>query len=178
MHPFCVSSTRSLSTPRPQVTPLNGNEQEGGLIDESSQLGFNHVDFPVPSHGSKINTEDPRRYLIARERSRAIHGRPRRLSSHRLPLEIIPSDMEVVNTSQNLKVRHLDIKQKSCQFARWEPYLITGSVGHGLPFTKMGEARCMESRLRRIVEIWAKSSAEEVHVEYCLIAGAKGKGAC
>ncbi|KAJ3524342.1 hypothetical protein NM208_g12094 [Fusarium decemcellulare] len=100
--------------------------------------------------------QDPRRFLMKRQRSRAQGGRLKRVASNKLPLETIPQDYVTKGISFGIgDAERLD-SESSTQFS------------------DMGEVDEVDRRLRETVEPWLKDKPF-IEVEYTLRSGAKGK---
>ncbi|POR31253.1 Uncharacterized protein TPAR_08537 [Tolypocladium paradoxum] len=120
---------------------------------------------------------DARRYLIRRQRSRAIHGHQRRLSSRRLPLETICADRGTHDISGTIHLACSDVQSRMDQLAMLDPYIRYGSLSAALPFRDMTEVELVEDRLRLQVKSWmAKEKIKVKDIEYRLQSEAKGKG--
>ncbi|PTB78102.1 hypothetical protein M440DRAFT_1184635 [Trichoderma longibrachiatum ATCC 18648] len=129
----------------------------------------------APPGGAVTSTEDPRLYLIKRRRSRARHGITRRLSTRRLPLEVIPPQLTVQNASTSLRASQKSLARR----ARLVGYeAVPGHWGQGIEFRTMEEADKVEQGLQHVVEVWKQTQDQDVDVEYTLRSAAKGKGVC
>ncbi|KAL6878606.1 hypothetical protein J3F83DRAFT_758488 [Trichoderma novae-zelandiae] len=122
------------------------------------------------------NAEDPRLYLIKRRRSHARHGIARRLSTRRLPLEVIPHHLTVQNasTSVTASLRKVKSLARRARLLRYD--IVPGHWGQGIEFKTMEEAGKVEQGLQHAVEAWKQTQAQAVDVEYTLRSAAKGKG--
>ncbi|KAL7810534.1 hypothetical protein V8C44DRAFT_117465 [Trichoderma aethiopicum] len=130
----------------------------------------------APPGGAVNSTEDPRLYLIKRRRSRARHGITRRLSTRRLPLEVIPPQLTVQNASTSLRAS-LGSMKSLARRARLVGYdAVSGHWGQGIEFKTMEEADKVEQGLQHAVEVWKQTQDQDVDVEYTLRSAAKGKG--
>lgn len=122
--------------------------------------------------------EDSRLYLIKRRRSQARHGIARRLSTRRLPLEVIPPQLTVQNASTSLRASLRKVKSLARR-ARLVGYdVVPGHWGQGIEFESMEEADKVEKGLQHAVEAWKHTQDQDLDVEYTLRSAAKGKGVC
>ncbi|PNY24833.1 Uncharacterized protein TCAP_05234 [Tolypocladium capitatum] len=121
---------------------------------------------------------DARRHVLRRQRSRPLHGHPRRTSSRRLPLETISAERETHNVSGTIHFECSDVRSRMDQLAMLDQYIRCGSLGAALPFRDMAEVQLVEERMRLQVNSWM--AKEKMNVEegvvYRLQSEAKGKG--
>ncbi|KAL7914695.1 hypothetical protein GGI35DRAFT_488741 [Trichoderma velutinum] len=122
------------------------------------------------------NAEDPRLYLIKRRRSQAKHGIVRRISSRRLPLEVIPNHLTMQNASTSLGPSVKKIKLLTRRGRLLGYGTMPGNWGHAVEFHSMEEVTKLEQRLYYAVEAWKQTQNQAVEVEYKLRSAAKGKG--
>ncbi|KAK1253770.1 hypothetical protein MKX07_001847 [Trichoderma sp. CBMAI-0711] len=122
--------------------------------------------------------EDSRLYLIKRRRSQATHGIARRLSTRRLPLEVIPPQLTVQNASTSLRASLRKVKSLARRARLVEYDVVSGHWGQGIEFKSMEEADKVEQGLQHAVEVWKQTQDQDLDVEYTLCSAAKGKGVC
>ncbi|KAL7944762.1 hypothetical protein V8C42DRAFT_80733 [Trichoderma barbatum] len=122
----------------------------------------------TPLSNTNDSSEDPRLYLIKRRRSQAIHGVARRLSSRRLPLEVIPHHLTMQNASTSVRPNLRKVRSLAGR-ARLLGYDIRpGSWGHAIKFKSREEVTKVERRLHHAVEEWKQTQSQTVAVEYML----------
>ncbi|KAI8724996.1 DNA-mis-repair domain-containing protein [Fusarium sp. LHS14.1] len=130
----------------------------------------------IPSRTASSQGEeeqDPRRFLMKRQRSCTQGGRLKRLGSKRLPFETIPQDCVTTGLVLKLNVGMSDVNRMISTHM---------TVGHeekrgresGLQFKSLGEVDEVDKLLREVVGSWVREMPS-VQVEYTLRAGAKGK---
>lgn len=95
----------------------------------------------------------PRRYLMRRNRSRAVYGYPR-MASKRLPFETVPGNGERHSVSWTVRVSCDEVERCMVQLAARDAYVCDGRLGAGLPLEDMTEAQLVEERLRGQVKSW------------------------
>ncbi|KAJ4864270.1 histidine kinase-, DNA gyrase b-, and HSP90-like ATPase domain-containing protein [Trichoderma breve] len=131
----------------------------------------------TPSDNQNDNIEDSRLYLIKRRRSQARHGIARRISSRRLPLEVVSNHLTMRNASTSLRppvgkvAESLFIRADKLDHSARK-----GEWGYAVEFESMGEVTKLEQRLHNVVESWKQTQNQPVEVEYKLRSAAKGKG--
>ncbi|KAM6482012.1 hypothetical protein HDV62DRAFT_397544 [Trichoderma sp. SZMC 28011] len=131
----------------------------------------------TPSDNKNDNIEDSRLYLIKRRRSQARHGIARRISSRRLPLEVVPNHLMMRNASTSLRPPTRKVVKSLFTQAEWLDYgARKDEWGCAVQFQSMGEVTKLEQRLHNAVESWKQTQNQPVEVEYKLRSAAKGKG--
>ncbi|UKZ73227.1 hypothetical protein TrVFT333_000869 [Trichoderma virens FT-333] len=178
-----ITQTPSTRTLPPSVTaqddPSAGNSvsmvQMPDAISSTSLIRDEPRDI-TPRGNTNDNAEDPRLYLIKRRRSQARHGIARRLSSRRLPLEVIPHQLTMQNASTSLAPSLRKVKLLARRVRLLDYGSIHGNWGHAVEFKSMEEVTKLEHRLQHAVEAWKQSVNKAVEVEYKLRSVAKGKG--
>ncbi|KAL5088848.1 hypothetical protein Trisim1_006264 [Trichoderma cf. simile WF8] len=131
----------------------------------------------TPSDNKNDNIEDSRLYLIKRRRSQARHGIARRISSRRLPLEVVPNHLTMLNASTSLRPPVGNVAELLFRRADWLDHSARkGEWGYAVEFQSMGEVTKLEQRLHNVVESWKQTQNQPVEVEYKLRSAAKGKG--
>ncbi|KKP01120.1 hypothetical protein THAR02_06789 [Trichoderma harzianum] len=131
----------------------------------------------IPSDNKNDDIEDSRLYLIKRRRSQARHGIARRISSRRLPLEVVPNHLTMRNASTSLRPPVGKVTEFLFRRAEWLDHSARkGEWGCAVEFQSMGEVTKLEQRLHNVVESWKQTQNQPVEVEYKLQSAAKGKG--
>ncbi|KAK4064995.1 uncharacterized protein Triagg1_8811 [Trichoderma aggressivum f. europaeum] len=130
----------------------------------------------TPPDNENDNTGDPRLYLIERRRSQARHGIARRISSQRLPLEVVASHLTMRNASISLRPSKRKVRSLVRRALLLDYGTLPGNRGHAVEFQSMEEVTELEQRLHSVVESWKQTQNQPVEVEYKLRSAAKGKG--
>ncbi|KAL7797759.1 hypothetical protein V8C43DRAFT_329091 [Trichoderma afarasin] len=171
------------------ITPESNTDQD----DPSAGDGVSTVQIPdtislaalvrhesrdvTPSDNKNDNIEDSRLYLIKRRHSQARHGIARRISSRRLPLEVVHNHLTMRNASTSLRPPVGKVAKFLFRRAEWlEHSARKGEWGCAVEFQSMGEVTKLEQRLHNVVESWKQTQNQPVEVEYKLRSAAKGKG--
>ncbi|KAL6830646.1 hypothetical protein J3E69DRAFT_353848 [Trichoderma sp. SZMC 28015] len=171
------------------ITP----ESNTGQDDPSAGDGVSTVQIPdtispaalvryesrdvTPSDNKNDNIEDSRLYLIKRRHSQARHGIARRISSRRLPLEVVHNHLTMRNASTSLRPPVENVAKFLFRRAEWLDHSARkGEWGCAVEFQSMGEVTKLEQRLHNVVESWKQTQNQPVEVEYKLRSAAKGKG--
>ncbi|PTB69911.1 hypothetical protein BBK36DRAFT_1110711 [Trichoderma citrinoviride] len=164
-----------VTSPMPDTAQYGLNAGDNVLQTWTPDI-FCDTQQDIAPPGRVINsTEDPRLYLIKRRRSRARYGIARRLSTRRLPLEVIPHELAVQSASTSLRASLRKVKLLARR-ARLLGYDVV--PGNGIEFNTMKEAGKVEQGLQHAVEAWKQTQDQAVDVEYTLRSAAKGKGVC
>ncbi|RSL87062.1 hypothetical protein CDV31_016317 [Fusarium ambrosium] len=117
--------------------------------------------------------QDPRRFLMKRQRSCTQGGRLKRLGSKRLPFETIPQDYVTTGLLLKVRVGMSDVSRmisKHVASGRGEQRRRES----GMQFKSMDEVEEVDKLLREVVGSWMRERPS-VEVEYTLRTGAKGK---
>ncbi|KAL6799089.1 hypothetical protein GGI42DRAFT_361596 [Trichoderma sp. SZMC 28013] len=119
--------------------------------------------------------EDSRLYLIKRRRSQARHGIARRISSRRLPLEVVSNHLMMENTSTSLRTSERKVKSLVRRALLLDYGTLSGNRGYAVELQSMVEVTKLEQRLHSLVESWKQGQNQPVEVEYNLRSAAKAR---
>lgn len=174
-----------------QASTTQGNSSnKKNTCSEDAFTGLQPTSFPVQKDimadkepiFTSLPTEDPRAYLLRRQKSKAADesmGRPKRfkrVKSVLLPLENTSVDDRTLDVS--LPVR-LDIQRLPASlnyFRIYDKYIVESDFEFALDMD-IGEARRIERRLDALLSNWSQSIGERVTVESNLSSVLRGKGA-
>ncbi|KAL7958215.1 hypothetical protein V8C34DRAFT_324376 [Trichoderma compactum] len=163
----------------PSITPASNT----GQGDPSAGDGVSAVQMPdispadlvryeppdiTPLDNKNDDKEDSRLYLIKRRRSQARHGIARRISSRRLPLEVVPNHLTMKNASTSLEPSNRKVKSLVRRALLLDYGTLLGNRGPTVGFQSMVEVTKLEQRLHNVVESWKQTQNQPVEVEYKL----------
>lgn len=132
----------------------------------------------APSAEKETEGEDPRQYFARCQRSKTPGGRSRRMSSIRLPLEMIPvstgtHDLHMaVQTTVDEVSRAMDSQAKMDFETTYDITAAPDRVEATLNFRSMSDTMDVEHRLREVVD----SNMDDVEAVYTIQDRTKGKG--
>ncbi|KAL7922709.1 hypothetical protein ACQKWADRAFT_320655 [Trichoderma austrokoningii] len=120
----------------------------------------------APSANTNDELEDPRFYLIARQRSQARHGIVRRISSRLLPLSVTPNDLATHNLSISIKISLGKIEKLATQICFQGHDIAPEGQGTAVTLKKLREDGKLETCIQNAVDLWKKMQNQAIEVEY------------